>query len=251
MARKESVELSKAGLRFVNRVDYFDEDIEFVELLYKQRSNLLKSETLLFAEMSDSEPMLSRKQVCTQSRTLVVAHLRSTVYTAFIKEIYEEVTEYLRTLLEEAALISQTKEEAFKLIGNTKLTLLAGELLQYHDIQDIHKRIADDIMRQLENEKSTIKLIEKICERLSIKVDQQTIDSALPYLELRHILVHSDGKPDSTFIEKYGDIFTIKKRSIVLNRDIAAKAKMKITDLIKAIDKEAVTIGIMKENTAK
>jgi len=49
----------------------------------------------------------------------------------------------------------------------------------------------------------------------------------------------------------YGDIFTIRNGSIVLNKDLAAKAKMKITDLIKAIDKEAVTIGIMKENNAR
>jgi len=53
------------------------------------------------------------------------------------------------------------------------------------------------------------------------------------------------------YVLGYGDIFTIRNGSIVLNKDLAAKAKMKITDLIKAIDKEAVTIGIMKENNAR
>lgn len=248
----KGAELSKAGLRFVNRVDFFDDDIEFVELLYKERRNVLPSSEgdCLFLGMTD-DLLLSRKKVSEQSRTIVIAHLRATVYVSFIKEIYEELTEYLRSLLEEASLICNDKTRAYTLIGDAKCSITASELLQFTEIQEVHKTIADQVMRQIENERSTVKLVQKICDRLNISVDQNTIDEALPYLELRHLLVHADGKADQSFREKYKKSFKISKGKVELNNTVVKMAKDKITCLVRAIDKEAVDKGIMKENNAK
>lgn len=245
---EKSIELSKAGLRFINRLDNFDEDIEFVNLLYSSEASILKSknnETLF--DGLDKRSILSRRKVNARSRKLVIAHLRSTVYVAFIKEIYEEFSEYLRTLLEEASL--SVKENAKRIIGNCSINYQGIELLNYQNIKDIHKRIANDVFRQLENERSTIKLLKIICDRLQIRVDQQIIDGAMPYLELRHVLVHADGKADDDFLKKYKDIFIYKTKRVNIDLKVVENAKKNIKELVVAIDKEAVYNGIVKGNT--
>ncbi len=63
-------------------------------------------------------------------------------------------------------------------------------------------------------------------EKLNLGVDNAIVESALPYLDLRHILVHRDGRIDRDFAARHpqlglneGDDFSLSHSDIVRARD--------------------------------
>ena len=99
----------------------------------------------------------------------------------------------------------------------------------------------EQIFQQLENERSTITLISKIKNKLGLNIPQDSIDAALPYLEVRHVFVHSDGKPCEEFKRKYPEIKLDQSQRILLNSSFAKDAYEKIKKLILEIDNEMMT----------
>lgn len=239
--------ISKQALRFQNRILSFSQDIEFTDLLQRgQKANmLLPDETLLFAGMTDARhPNLSTRSATEKSREIVVLHLRKTVYSAYIKDLYEELTMYLKDVLFEAAKISKDFQKARRLLGDQKISLSASEILQFSSLDELIMQIAEQIIQDLERERSTKELIDKICKKLDLSVERSVIDNALPYLELRHKLVHTDGKVVSTFQEQY-TMFSYHGSEIVLNYTLICEATSKIRDLVLVIDEAARSKGIL------
>ena len=79
---------SKGFRRFKSRIEYFQDDLELVTLLsVKENFEHLKSEEGIFVGVNKQHPNLSRRTNNVNSRNLVVAHLRKTVYVAYIKEV--------------------------------------------------------------------------------------------------------------------------------------------------------------------
>ena len=99
----------------------------------------------------------------------------------------------------------------------------------------------DQIFQQLENERSTITLISKIKNKLGLTIEQQLVDDALPFLEIRHIFVHSDGKPNSAILEKYPTIQLDEHHRILLNSTFAKKAYDAVNNLLIAIDNDMIS----------
>ena len=86
-----SVANSKRYQTFNNRMLHFDDDIEYVDVLYAslRKSLSILPEDALFQEIDpEKHPKLSRYKVCDDNRLLVLHHLKSTVYSAYIKELY-------------------------------------------------------------------------------------------------------------------------------------------------------------------
>lgn len=244
--------VSKYALRFQNRVNALDEDIELVDIICTARkeNNFLPENGKLFKFIDpEKHPLLGARKVTGKSKTIVVNHLRATVYAAYIKDIFEELTAYLKSLLYEAALLSKEKTKAQRLLGEHKVNFSAADILQYQSLDDLVMKIAEDIIQALENERSTKALITKLCKNIDLSVDESKINDALPYLELRHKLVHTDGKADSNFKADY-PIFTYDSQNyITLNYSVISNAKEKITKLVLEIDEIAISKGILTRNT--
>lgn len=244
--------VSKYALRFQNRVNAFEEDIEMVDILCiaKNNNELLPEEGKLFQFVDlEKHPLLGTRKATEQSRTVVVNHLRSTVYAAYIKDIFEELTAYLKSLLYEAALLSKEKTKAQRLLGEHKVIFSAADILQYQSLDELVLKIAEEIIQALENERSTKALVSKICRKINLPVNESTINDALPYLELRHKLVHTDGQVDSSFMETYPMFTYDAKGYVILNYAIILAAKEKITRLVLEIDNAAIEKEILKRNT--
>lgn len=239
--------VSKQALRFQNRILSFYQDVEFMDLLQKgQKANkLLPDETLLFAGMTNERhPHLSKRGATKKSREIVVLHLRKTVYSAYIKDLYEELTMYLKDVLFEAAKIAKESQKAKRLLGDQKITLSASDILQFSSLDDLTMQIAENIIQGLERERSTKELIEKICKKIDLTVEKNIIEQALPYLELRHKLVHADGKVDSAFQVQY-PMLKYNGSEIILNDSLICKATSKVSNLVLAIDEAARNKGIL------
>ena len=229
---------SKGFLRFCNRLQYFIADNEMVDILLKNKEKLAGTVYLFKGITVKDHPKLSAYANTPHSRKLVIRHLRKTLLVSFIKEQYEEVTEYLRYVLEHAA---RNGAVIRRLVGEHKVSFDANFILSAPSHDFIRKAVTDFIFQQLENEKSTLKLIKKIDSKLGLGISSQTIDSALPYLLIRHIFVHSDGKPDKEFREKYPGFKLNEKGQIDLLKLSLVDVQEKVRILIESIDEKMLS----------
>lgn len=225
---------SKGYRRFKSRLDYFLTDKEFVNILVLNRE-LLKGEDTIFRQVDSAKhPLLSNRTNNANSRKLVVNHLRRTIYVAFIKDMYEEVTEYMRYILQEGAMNGADTD---RLVGDHPVKMNANDILAMGTKKEIVQAIMRQIFQQLESQRSTIDLISQIEKKLDLSINEQLIKKALLFLEIRHILVHSDGKPDEAFLKRYPTIEVDKQKKIVLNAAFIAEAYDAVNNLLLAIDK--------------
>lgn len=228
---------SKGYRRFKDRLDYFRTDNEMVEVLVLNKE-LLKGDNEIFKKVdATSFPLLFNRSNSSNSRRQVVQHLRRTVFVAFIKEMYEEATEYLRYILREAAMNGANYN---RLIGEHNVNMKANDILSKGTKKEIVQMIMDQVFQQIENERSTIDLIPKIKNKLGLSIRQDLIDQALPYLLIRHIFVHADGKPDEAFKKKYPRIVIDVHGRVQLSLGFVTDAYFSISNLLKAIDNEMI-----------
>ena len=186
---------------------------------------------------------ITRRKNSNGSRNLIVNHLRCTLYSAYIKDIYEELTIYLRTILTKAA---ENGFEAGRIIGEHKIKLDAKSILEKGNWEEISEMISNSIFQSLESERSTLKLIKKISTKLSLNIDDELINEAIPYLEVRHFLVHNDGKLTQEFIDKYPEI-RHNNGNIQLSYRLISCLKDAVIKLVAAFDKEVIDSNLLKD----
>lgn len=236
---------SKGYQRFYDRLNFFRIDKEVVDNFYENKETLAGADKIFIGVNHVSYPLLNIRQNTTDSRNLVVKHLQHTVYVSFIKEIYEEVTEYIRYILKEAAL---NGADTNRLIGEHNVNMKANDILSKGSKKDIVEYIMNSVFQQLENERSTLELIKKIKSKLGLNITQNLIDDALPYLELRHVLVHSDGKPNTDFRTKYPFFSLDQKRKVKLTQTVLDDSYKKVNALLLKMDKEMIRLNYISDS---
>ncbi len=236
---------SKGFLRFYNRVQYFQADVELIDIILKNKEKIA-GENSIFSEISPQKHSTIASYANTaHSRELAICHLRTTLFVSYIKEMYEEVTEYLRYVLVHSA---RNGANINRLVGPHKVNLDANFLLSANSYDVIARAVTDSIFQQLENERSSLELIKKINTKLDLQLSDDIINDALPYLLIRHIFIHSDGKPTDEFSAEYPFIKTDVKKRIKLSESILKKAKTNILKLIKEIDTKILAKGFIPAN---
>lgn len=231
--------------RFKSRLDYFLMDNEFVDIVFKNRE-LLKCDDGIFNGVdAKKHPLLFVRKNHPNSRKLVVSHLRKTIYVSFIKDMYEEVNEYLRYILKQGAMHGA---DTNRLVGEQKISMMANDILSSVSKEAIVQTIMNQIFQDLENKRSTIELLRKIKEKLGLGIDDNLLKQALPFLEVRHVFVHSDGKPNQDFIRKYPNMKLDAHHRIELNAIWIKNAYDAINKLLMAIDEEMIEKGYIPKS---
>lgn len=232
---------SKNYQTFSNRMLHFDDDLEYVDIIYAS----VKKEMGTFSDQSLFEninplkhPRLARYKICDDNRLKVVQHFKSTVYSAYIKELYEEFSMYLKSIMGD--MYSAAKVTPDRLVGEHKVNLSANDILKFAADGTIAQVVIDNIFQSLENERSTISLITKVCKKLGLNVDKTVIDNAVNYLEIRHKLVHTDGFADSEFQTSHPNLRYTKAGYIDLTYQCITEAKNAVFELVKALDQDAI-----------
>ncbi|MDQ5951337.1 MAG: hypothetical protein QG639_614 [Patescibacteria group bacterium] len=232
---------SKAFHAFEQKLIYFEDDLELVDVL---RTSILNGELTDAGSSSVLKNVdgmkhshIGRRKNSDGSRELIINHLRTTLYSAYVKDLYEELTEYLRTILEQA---SENGIDAGRVIGEHSFKIDAKTVLEAGNWNNITKLVADSIFQSLESEKSTLKLIEKISNKLALGVNKAHIEDVLPYLEVRHFLVHTDGKVSASFKKSYPHIKLNARGKVILGFDFVKELKTKVTVLLSEFDKKVI-----------
>ena len=170
---------SKGYKKFENRMNYFRTDVELVDVLSKNKE-AIKGIGIIFKKVTeDHHPLLYARQATTGSRKIVMSHLKKTVYVSFFKDMYEEVTEYIRYILYQASLQGAT---ANRIIGEHTFKMGANDILSLATKNEIIKAVIDQVFQQLESERSTIELFQKTKNKLGLNIQQNLIDDAVPYM---------------------------------------------------------------------
>jgi hypothetical protein len=237
---------SKAYHAFTQKLSYFDDDIELMDVLYKSvtAGDLTDQASQHILKRVDpvQHTHIARRKNADGSRKIVITHLRSTIYSSYVKDIYEEVTHYLRTVLAQA---SKNGFNSGRLIGEHSFKIDAKSILALGDWNQVCQLVTDSVFQSLEAEKSTLKLLEKMANKLALNIDANLIAAALPYLEARHFLVHTDGKASEDYTTAYPQI-QINNGYIALNFQFISNLRSTVKALVAEYDKEVIAGNLLK-----
>lgn len=236
---------------FESNFFYFDDDIDLIEVLRLSILNGDLTDNASQFVLKNIDPRkhlhVKRRKNSDGSRRLLANHLRQTVYSSYVKDIYEEVTQYLKTILEKAA---ENGFDAGRLIGEHSTKLDAKVVLAAGSWADIARLITDSVFQSLEGEQSTLKLLEKVSTKLALGVDKNLIANALPYLEVRHFLVHANGKIPAQFKKENPQIST-EAEHIKLDYKFVGEFRDAIKKLIKEFDEKVIVANLLKPEDIK
>ncbi|WP_456427535.1 hypothetical protein [Rhodocaloribacter sp.] len=230
-------------------MSYFDDDIELVDVLRTAViSGDLTDPTTKYL-MRHVDPArhshIRRRRNADGSRENTINHLRQSVYTSYLKDMYEEVTEYLRLILEQAA---RNGLSAGRVVGEHTFKMDAKAILELGSWDNVCKSLAESIFQNLESERNTLNLLRKIPNKLGLDIPDNLIGDALPYLEIRHALVHTDGRLSPDFVAKYPVIPRKSNGCVNLSFTLINEARAKITALMEAYDAEVVEKNLLSED---
>lgn len=228
---------SKGYQKFATRLVYFREDMELADVLFLNKEKIKSDNTIFMRVNTNKHPLLYGRDSTKGSRKNVMNHLRKSIFVSFLKEMYEEVTEYIRYILYQGSI---NGVDANRIVGDHNFKMQANEVLILTTKEDIIKTITNQVFQQLESERSTIELLKKTKNKLGLDIAQDLIDNAIPYLTCRHIFVHSDGKPNDDFKNLYPNITIDTKGRILLNMDFLNTAYLSVNELLKAYDNEMI-----------
>ena len=220
--------------------------IEFIDILYStiKETTISGDEDRLFEyQNQEKHPNISRYSICQDNRLLIMRHLKSTVNASYIKDIYEELTMYLRGITAEAYQNATVSPE--RIIGEHKINMSAVDILAGIKDGTLAQTVIDNMFQAIENERSTINLIKKVCSKLGITVQTQLIEDAVYFLEIRHKLVHTGGYADEEFRNAHPTLRYTHGHYIDLTYQTITAAKKAVFDLVSAIDAEALVKGII------
>ena len=238
---------SKARHSFETRVDYFIEDIELVDVLRKSilDDELTGSTPYLLTKVdAQQHPYLRRRTDSPGSRKNIINHLRSTVYGSFVKDVYEEITHYLRTILQQCL---QSGFDSDRIIGEHVIKLDARTILQMGTWEAMCEYVMSLLFQAMENERSTRKLLQKMCSKLGLSVPKCLIDETIPYIEIRHFLVHDNGVTSDAFRQEHEAFNYSPDGRIRVDYQFTLDMRSKSFALVQAIDEGLIANNLLAE----
>jgi len=238
---------SKAFHALEQKLSYFNDDIELIDVLRRAVNNGELTDVNSAHVLRHVDPArhahLARRQNADGSRRLVMNHLRATVYSSYVKDVYEEVTHYLKTILAQA---SKNGFNSGRLIGEHSFKVDAKTVLELGSWDKVCDLVTSSVFQVLEAEKSTVKLLEKMASKLALNVEKSLVTAALPYLEVRHFLVHADGKIPEEYAAQHPHITTDDQGYVVLNYAFITSLRDNVRAMMADYDKEVIATGLLK-----
>lgn len=241
---------SKTHQRFRSRSEQLEMYLEAMDAAARVTSNLLGHANNAEKDIDNALPIdcskYSRLNHPATHRARIYNYCRSKNTHSAIVELYTYFSEYMRDILQEIY-----KADPMQVVGKSQklLNLTFAELAKYKTLDDLHKKMTEDVFRNIENERSTIKLIDKILHGTGAQINKADKDSILPYLEMRHLIIHNNGKIDAEFEGKYGLALSLKAGDKVPSKFSNADTAIKnVSAFIKKMDSELTRMNLVRAN---
>jgi hypothetical protein len=137
-----------------------------------------------------------------------------------------------------------------RLIGEHSFKVDAKTVLGLGNWESVCRMVAESVFQSLEAERSTLQLIKKMAAKLGLAVQDATIEAALPYLEARHFLVHTDGRISAEYIAAYPNIY-VKDNYIVLNFAFICALRDSVKALAAEFDQQVIACQLLRPEDAQ
>lgn len=235
---------SKGYRRFNTRMLKFREDLELADIVVKGKE-LLAAEKMIFANVDKAQhPAMAKRKSTANSRDLVVRHLQNTCFESFMKDLYEETTEYIHYIMTQAI---ESGADINKMKDRDSIAVSIDSILSLSSYEEIVKELKETILNSI-TQRSTLYLLSNINAKLALTIDNNLVNEALPYLECRHYLVHSDGVFSKEFLKKYPHFHHRIGNKIQVDASLIGSAFEKVNNLLQAIDKEVITKRLVQSS---
>lgn len=241
------IKCTTAQHHFTCQMDFHKSDVEMIDCMCSKKA----VEKLVEGGIPDKYQYL-KQDLRLKNENLssdLVTHLKGFVYASLIKQFHDYVMEYFRTVLRLIAnnpnkgcvlldLRRACHKEGYK---SPDFSFTEDEIMKASDISQLKDLFAKRVLRRLEQKQDSLDLIKALYKMLGKDVTS-TVDDAMPYLEMRHLLVHNAGWLDREFVSRYGKYFNDLKegRRIKLNCRMMKDAAKRLRALVREVDKFVV-----------
>lgn len=236
---------TKARLKFLNRAARFDGDIEFVDVIY---SAVLHGDLTppadhpLFLHVeAATHPRLSTQKISEGNRNHVAGHLRKSVYASYVKDLYEDFSEYLAEIVN----VARKGFTPRRIAAGHKVTLDANEILDCGSWEGVLDLVTESVFDRLGSMSNTQRITQLLDDVLGLNLDEAIVSAAQPYVELRHLLVHADGVATPEFCSNFPGFRAYENETVKLTSSTVREARAAVTALVEHIDARAIAAGLV------
>ena len=234
---------TKTHQRFRSRAEQLEMYLEAMDAAARVTYNMLGHKEHEGKNVDDALPIKCDNYTRLNHRSRVYNYCRSKNTLSAIVEVFGFFSEYMRDVLKE---IYITNPMAVVGKSNKQLNLTFVDISKFVTLNELHTKMVDDVFRSIENERSTIKLIDRILKDTGANISSADKEAVLPYLELRHLIIHNNSKIDRAFEDKYGALFSLKAGDKVPSKfNVADTAIEKIIKFIKKVDSEFIRLNLV------
>lgn len=231
---------SKSHQVFRSRMDSIELYLEAMDAAARIVFNILGRQENNGKTISEALPIncdgYSKLNHPSSHRARIYGFCKSKNYKNAIIETYGTFSEYMKNILKE-----MYETAPMQVVGksNKSLNLQFHEIVNLGNFESIKNKMIADVFRSLENERSTIKLIDKIINGTGVAVTEYDKYSVLPYLEMRHLFMHNNGKVDQKFESNYGAALGLNKNNKVpTDYHNASMAVLETKKFVNKLDQE-------------
>lgn len=217
---------TKAYVAYLNKIPVYQGDIELADAM----ANL----GTIIPDVN-KHPRLNKLSLTPKTKAKLFNHLKSTVYGALMKRLYELMMEYFRSIVD-CLLVNGLKSEL--IVGCEERTISERNVLRAGSWEDVCKMITSNVMRSIEGKHDTEKLITTINSRLSLCIPKKVFEAVKPFVEVRHLLVHNSGMADTRFKAKYAGVVRVDHDgSLMVDYKLVKNAIASYGKMIEAYDR--------------
>lgn len=241
---------SKSYQRFRSRVEYIHQHLQVLDAAVKTLSGEITSEkdkTKFITDVLNLDKKAYNKlahPISQRDRIISYSRSKSAEYT--ILELFSSFTHYMRDITEE-----MYKKDPIMIVGkvNDGSSLTYVEIIKLGTFEKIGDKMVNELFRKFENERSTTKLVDKILNHTKITIPKTQKETALMYLEMRHLFIHNKGKADDKFIRTYGKKLKIRADGkLPTNFKTISTAIEKVRIFTKSIDDQLISGKLLDNN---
>ncbi len=154
--------------------------------------------------------------------------------------LYVHLNEFLKSILSE-----MFKHKPLQIVDKAQGSLKYHEILSLGSYDAVCDDMVDKVFRKLQNERNSRNLVTKILENTHATVSAETLDDAMFYMEIRHLIVHNSSLMDKAFVIRYPSAFKDVKEGnkMPLSCAFAREGIKAVQKLCEEIDRSLVFNG--------
>jgi hypothetical protein len=237
---------SKAFQIYRSRIDYLNQHLQVIDASLKNTSNWLNNYQIKTKPISEALGLInsdySQLNHPVKDYNRIFSYTRAKNSEFSLIELYNAFSWYLKDILK-----CMYEKDPIKIVGKVATQNLSFiDIVNLGSFDRVSEKMINSVFRKLEDEKSTPKLLEKILCHTTITLDDTTKRTALMYLEMRHLIIHNNGKADDKFINDYGALITLRANGkLPTTFDVVTSAMKAVYELAENIDKELIANGLI------